>query len=138
MATINLPLPIPRGGSRFADDDRKAKLKEALANVSEWNPGVLGCQLLQWKVTPKYHDITTLIPIVGKPGGVPRGVPLPAPRGPDSIGQIPDFYSAWPEDARPRIAKATYQNTQKALSGVFKLCLHKYYGSRSLTALMRG
>jgi len=132
MATIDFPLPIQRGDSSFADDDRKAKLKEALANVSEWNSGVLGCQLLQWKVTPKYHDITTLIPIVGKPGGVPRGAPLPAP------GQIPDFYSAWPEDARPHIAQATYQNTQKALSGVFKLCLHKYYGSRSLTALMRG
>ncbi|KAF8438291.1 lipoxygenase, partial [Terfezia claveryi] len=30
------------------------------------------------------------------------------------------------EDAKPCIAKGTYQNTQKALSGVFKLCLNKY------------
>ena len=137
MANIDLPFPFPfpRGDSK-SDEGRKAKLQEALAGVSEWNTGVLSCQLLQWKVTPKYHDINTALPIIGKPGGVSRGLPLLGPgKGLNLIGEIVDFYSAWPDDAKPCIAKGTYQNTQKALSGVFKLCLHKYYGPRSLATL---
>jgi len=134
MANIDLPFPFPFPRS---DSDRDAKLQEALANVSEWNTGVLTCQLLQWKATPKFHDINTALPIPSRPGGVPRGLPLLGPgNGLKLIGNITDFYSAWPEDAKPCIAKGTYQNTQKALSGVFKLCLHKYYCSFSLAALI--
>lgn len=118
---LPFPLPLPRGDS---SEDRHAKLREALAGLSDWNTGVLSCQLLQWKVTPEYHDITSPI---DKPGGISRGLPLLRPgKGLNLVGKIADFYSAWPEDAKPRIAKGTYQNTQKALSGIFKLCLHKY------------
>lgn len=130
---LPFPFPFPRSGS---DEDRNAKLRDALANLSEWNSGVLGCQLLQWKVTPKYHDITTPIPLIGGPGGpggVSRGLPPLRPGdGLNLVGEVTDFYSAWPEDAKPCIAKGTYQNTQKALSSVFKLCLHKYYCPISL------
>ena len=130
MATITLPFPFPRGDSKFESEDREAKLQDALANVSEWNTGVLGCQLLEWNVTPKFHDITTVIPRIGRPGDAARGAPRSPGKGLNPIGKTPNFYYAWPEDAEPCIAKGTYQNTQKALSGVFKLCLHKYYCSR--------
>ncbi|KAF8424865.1 lipoxygenase [Tirmania nivea] len=92
--------------------------------MSQWNTGVLSCQLLQWKVTPKYHDIT---PLIGEPSDIVHGTPrLGLGKGLKIIRKIKDFYSAWPEDVKSCIAESTYQNTQMALSEVFKLCLHKY------------
>lgn len=109
-----LPFPLPRGGPR-KEGDEEAELQQALSNITEWNTGVLGCQLLQWKVTPKYHDI----------GSLPRPPPTGGARGGPGKGLLPDIYSAWPA-VKPVIKKASYDNTQKAMHGVFRQCLNKF------------
>lgn len=118
--TFDLPLPIPRGDSN-APDISDADLESACRHVQEWNPGVLSCQLLQWNVRPRYHDIGSLLPPPNLGGGA---------RGPgDILRKLPklqdmDLYGAWP--LSEPMEKASYDNTQKAMSGVFKQVLHKF------------